>query len=141
MPALLCVLVEPVATRLSGPVLDAADAVDLAYFYARLLSWTVTEEVRAEEGTWAVIRSPSGRLKLEFQGLPDYQPPTWPNESGQQQMMMHLDIAVEDLEAGVAWAVELGATIAPVQFREGVRIMLDPQGHPFCLFPGTVQTG
>ena len=53
-------------------------------------------------------------------------------------MMMHLDIAVEDLDRGVAWATELGATVAPTQFRDGIRVMLDPAGHPFCLFPGAV---
>ena len=35
---------------------------------------------------------------------------------------------------GVAWAVEAGATLAEHQPQQGVRIMLDPAGHPFCLF-------
>jgi len=35
---------------------------------------------------------------------------------------------------GVAWAVEAGATIADHQSQQGVRVMLDPAGHPFCLF-------
>lgn len=38
--------------------------------------------------------------------------------------------------AGVAWAVEAGATVAEHQPQEGVRVMLDPAGHPFCLFSG-----
>jgi hypothetical protein len=49
-------------------------------------------------------------------------------------MMMHLDIAVDDLEEGVAWALEAGAELAPHQPQEGVRVLLDPEGHPFCLF-------
>jgi hypothetical protein len=53
-------------------------------------------------------------------------------------MMMHLDIAVENLEEGVAWATRLGATVADHQPQRDVRVMLDPAGHPFCLFPGTV---
>jgi beta-phosphoglucomutase-like phosphatase (HAD superfamily) len=53
-------------------------------------------------------------------------------------MMIHLDIAVEDLDAGVAAAEAAGATLAVHQPQEDVRVMLDPDGHPFCLFPGPV---
>lgn len=52
--------------------------------------------------------------------------------------MSHLDIAVEDLEAGVAFALEAGATLAEFQPQKEVRVMLDPVGHPFGLFPGPV---
>jgi hypothetical protein len=51
-------------------------------------------------------------------------------------MTMHLDIAVENLDEGVAWAREAGAALADHQPQEHVRVMLDPDGHPFCLFPG-----
>lgn len=53
-------------------------------------------------------------------------------------MMMHLDIAVENLEVGVEWALEVGATLAAHQPQEGVRVMLDPAGHLFCLFAADV---
>ncbi|GAA1163767.1 hypothetical protein GCM10009584_00830 [Ornithinimicrobium humiphilum] len=36
--------------------------------------------------------------------------------------------------AAEAWAVELGARRSAVQPQEGVRVMLDPHGHPFCFF-------
>jgi hypothetical protein len=49
-------------------------------------------------------------------------------------MMMHLDIGVSDLDAGARWAVECGATVADHQPQDDVRVMLDPEGHPFCLF-------
>jgi len=49
-------------------------------------------------------------------------------------MMMHLDIAVDDFEAGVAWALQAGATLAGYQPQEHVRVLLDPAWHPFCLF-------
>ena len=62
----------------------------------------------------------------------------WPAAPGEQQMMSHLDIAVENLEAGVAWALESGARLAEFQPQQDVRVMLDPAGHPFCLFPGPV---
>jgi hypothetical protein len=38
----------------------------------------------------------------------------------------------------VAWAIEVGATLAENQPQEHVRVMLDPAGHPFCLFPSQV---
>ena len=53
-------------------------------------------------------------------------------------MMIHLDIAVEDLDAAVAWARESGATLAEHQPQDRVRVVLDPAGHPFCLFPAAV---
>jgi predicted enzyme related to lactoylglutathione lyase len=46
-------------------------------------------------------------------------------------------IEVDDLDAAVALAVEAGATVAEFQPQDGVRVCLDPAGHPFCLFlPG-----
>jgi hypothetical protein len=51
-------------------------------------------------------------------------------------MQMHLDIWVESLEDGVARAIDLGAALAEHQPQEEVRVMLDPSGHPFCLFSG-----
>ncbi|MEK7423241.1 MAG: VOC family protein [Actinomycetota bacterium] len=128
---------------ITGPVLDAADPVGLARFYERMLGWTMVEcegprpGYPPEDG-WAKLRSPAGDLKIEFQWEQHYMPPTWPPVAGEQQMMMHLDIAVENLEVGVEWALEVGATLAAHQPQEGVRVMLDPAGHPFCLFAADV---
>jgi hypothetical protein len=125
--------------RITGPVLDAADPVGLAHFYEQLLGWPMVEcegprpGYPPEDG-WAKVRSPAGDLKIEFQWEEHYVPPTWPPVPGEQQMMIHLDIEADDLDAGVAWALELGATLAEHQPQEGVRVMLDPAGHPFCLF-------
>ena len=44
-------------------------------------------------------------------------------------MMMHIDIAVDDLAAAVADAVGLGATLAEFQPQEDVRVLLDPAGQ------------
>ena len=73
-------------------------------------------------------------MSLNFEFEVEYVPPVWPSEPGKQQIMEHLDIAVENLEEAVAWAVDAGATLADYQPQEGVRVMLDPAGHPFCLF-------
>lgn len=131
-------------TRMAGPVLDAANPVALAEFYERLLGWPIVEREGPQPGNppedgWAKLRAPEGDQKLELQWEPNYVAPTWPPVAGEQLMMMHLDIGVEDLEVGVQWALENGARLADHQPQEGVRVMLDPEGHPFCLFPDVFQ--
>jgi len=126
--------------RLSGPTIDASDPIGLAEFYERLLGWSIVRQKGARPGNpptdgWAMLRSPDGKLKIEVQWDPYYTPPVWPSQPGEHLMMVHLDIGVADLDAGVAWALEQGATMAPEQPQVGVRVMLDPEGHPFCLFP------
>ncbi len=125
--------------RFAGPVLDAAQPLELAAFYERLLGWPIvrSEGPRAgypPEDGWALLRSPDGTQKIEVQWEPDYLPPTWPSEAGRPLMMMHLDFGVTDVDEGVRWAVECGATVAGHQPQVDVRVMLDPEGHPFCLF-------
>ncbi len=125
--------------QIVGPVLDSDDPVGLARFYERLLGWPVVEQegprpgYPADDG-WAKIRSPDVDMKMEFQFEEHYVPPTWPGAAGEQGMMMHLDIEVDDLDEGVAWAVAAGARVAEHQPQDDVRVMLDPAGHPFCLF-------
>lgn len=115
-----------------GAVLDAPDAPALARFYADLLGWTVAKE----EPDWAAVSPPDGVAYLGFQTSPEYVRPVWPPAEGRQQMMMHLDVEVDDLDAAVADAVAAGATVAEHQPQENVRVMLDPVGHPFCLYVG-----
>lgn len=49
-------------------------------------------------------------------------------------MMLHLDIGVRSLHAAVEDAVALGAVLCDYQPQHDVRVMLDPAGHPFCLY-------
>jgi len=111
-------------------VLDAPDAIALANFYVSVLGWPLVKE----EDDWAAIAVPGTVSYLAFQSAADYVPPVWPNAGGRQQMMMHVDIAVDDLAAAVDHAVELGATVAEFQPQEDNRVLLDPAGHPFCLY-------
>ena len=133
---------KPFRSRLRGPVLDCADAIELATFYSALLGWPIVDQASGggpdQPGpSWAKIESPDGLSKVEFQGLWDYRRPAWPNADGEQQAMMHLDIAVND-PAAIDWCVEHGATLAEHQPQPNVRVLLDPAGHPFCLFGGAV---
>ena len=118
---------------LSGVVLDSPDAGTLADFYRRLLGW----QVEQDEPGWVKLRSHGGDAGLSFQTEPQYVPPVWPAGPGDQQMQVHLDIAVEDLAAAGAHAIAAGAVLAGHQPQDDVRVYLDPAGHPFCLFlPG-----
>ena len=82
-----------------------------------------------------MLRSPDGSMKIEIQWEPHHRAPTWPSRRGEPTMMIHLDIGVTDLESGVRWAVQQGARLADHQPQDEVRVMIDPDGHPFCLFP------
>ena len=110
-------------------VIDAPDAERLARFYSRLLGWSVA---RSDE-TWAVLDA-QGTAYIAFQTSKEYVPPVWPPEDDEQQMMAHLDVGVTDVDAAVEDAVALGAVEADFQPQDDVRVMLDPAGHPFCLY-------
>ncbi len=119
--------------KLAGIVLDSPDAQELCAFYQRLLGWTV----KSSEPDWARLNAPDGGPGLSFQTEKNYRRPQWPAGPDAPQMQVHLDILVEDLDAAVRHASEAGAVQAEYQPQDGVRVFLDPAGHPFCLFlPG-----
>lgn len=113
--------------------MDCQDPHALAEFYAALLKW----DLAFYNEEWACIGAPGKEQGaypgLTFQRNPEYQPPVWPAEGKAQQQMAHLDLAVDDLEKAVAYAIECGATKAEKQFSSDWTVMLDPAGHPFCL--------
>jgi hypothetical protein len=124
----------PLRTRSQwwGVVLDAPDARELAHFYARLLGWQIFLDPDGDGAS--VAPSESAGYNLGFQTVPDYARPVWPAEAGRPQMSMHLDIQVDDLAEAVAHAVSVGAELAGHQPQPTVRVLLDPAGHPFCLY-------
>ena len=112
--------------------LGSPDPRSLASFYRALLDWDVIEE----EDEWVVLKPQGdrGSTGLSFQLEERHVPPTWPAGEGDQQMQLHLDIRVDDLAEGEARALALGAVLASYQPQDDVRVLLDPAGHPFCLF-------
>ncbi|GAA5035380.1 VOC family protein [Actinopolymorpha pittospori] len=115
-----------------GVVLDAPDVRALGRFYAELLDW----EVYRDEPNEVTLAAPEGNayLAVQPQHSAEYARPVWPAVDGRQQMMIHLDVEVGDLDAAVAHAVEMGATLPDHQPQDDVRVLLDPAGHPFCLY-------
>ena len=92
--------------RLSTVVLDAPDARELADFYRRLLGW----EIKVDEGDWVLLERPDDGTSLSFQTEEFYVRPVWPGAAGEQLMMLHLDIEVDDLDEAGAHAVAQGAS-------------------------------
>lgn len=120
--------------RWTGIAIDCVEAEPMARFYEGLLGF----EIRTLGPRWAQLFDPAGGVHINIQGEDWYRPPTWPEKPGELAKMLHFEVQVEDLEAAVARAVEVGGTEAPWQppdrDRNRIRIMLDPAGHPLCLF-------
>lgn len=110
-----------------------ADFRRVVDFYAALLGLEVVEE----EQRWAALRDPSGGMGINVQAEDWYVAPVWPEAAPAQTKMMHLEIEVTDVQAAVGRATELGAREAapqPARDQGELRILLDPAGHPFCLW-------
>ncbi|HEX3811812.1 MAG TPA: VOC family protein [Mycobacteriales bacterium] len=116
-----------------GIVLDAPEPRALGMFYAEMLGW----EIFKNEPNEFVLVVPGGAeayMSFQPQRSAEWIRPIWPARDGHQQMMMHLDVEVGQLETAVAHAIELGATVADHQPQDNVRVLLGPAGHPFCLY-------
>jgi hypothetical protein len=115
--------------KLVPVTVDCPDAGKLAAFYATITGGTVTF---ADEG-WAEVEGPNGCI--DFQTAPGHLPPTWPDAAS--SMQMHLDFAVDDLDAAEARVLAAGAAKYDIQPNEHCRVYSDPAGHPFCLSTGS----
>jgi predicted enzyme related to lactoylglutathione lyase len=115
--------------------LDCSDAEALGAFYSSLFGWNVT--ARDDTG-WVQLGNPNGGVGLTLQAEDSYEPPAWPEQPGHQAKMMHFEVLVDDLDAAVQFVVQCGGSEAvhqpPGRDSTRLRIMLDPAGHPFCLF-------
>ncbi len=60
--------------------------------------------------------------------------PTCLAVSSTMWIMIHRSVGVIDVGAAVEDALAIGATLADYQPQDDVRVMLDPDGHPFCLY-------
>ncbi|MFD9697793.1 VOC family protein [Lentzea sp. NPDC059081] len=117
--------------RLTSVTVGTSQPRVLASFYARLFG----VEPSALEDDWAQVRTPGGMtVNLELER--EFRRPVWPSAAGAPVATQHLDIEVDDLDAAVRHAVSCGAVVAEVQPQEDVRVLFDPDGHPFCLFLG-----
>lgn len=110
-------------------VIDCVNPHLLADFYVNLLGWKKGYET--EE--FVIIGSEKCNVNIGFQRNEIYTVPVWPEETGKQQQMLHLDFSMEKekLKDWIDYAVKLGAKKAEIQYGNWA-VMFDPEGHPFC---------
>ena len=107
-------------------VIDCPDPIALGRFYASLLGC----EAIVTDTDWVDVVVP-GAVRLSFQQVENFVPPSWP--SNEHPPQAHLDFDVADLDQTERFALSLGATKASDQPGESFRVFVDPAGHPFCL--------
>jgi len=109
-------------------VLDCADPLALAEFWAPVLGTTI--ETVGDDWVDLTPTVPGGP-RIAFQRVTGYRPP-----SRRRPQQLHLDVAVDDLEAAERLVLGLGATVrGDIHPAEGFpwRVYAGPAGHPFCL--------
>jgi uncharacterized protein len=96
-------------------------------FYGQLFGWTI-EATAGAQGQYWTIRN-GGRLNGGMLPAPPGMPPAW-----------NTYFAVEDADASLARAIELGAdtVLGPIDVPNGTRfvVLRDPQGAVVCLGAG-----
>jgi catechol 2,3-dioxygenase-like lactoylglutathione lyase family enzyme len=108
-------------------VFDAADLDAESGFWATLLDGRVDKE-----DDWHTVYV-NGEPRYGVQLAPGHVPPDGPDGAPQQ---IHLDLYVEDINAGHEHALASGARLLQDADRaadEGFVVYADPAGHPFCL--------
>ena len=124
------------ANRLVAVAIDCEWARPVAHFYEGLLGFEIRD--LGPGGRWAQLFDPRGGIHLNIQGGDWYKAPVWPEQQGELTKMLHFEVQVDDVEEAVALAIQLGGTVAPWQPPDRnasrIRVVLDPAGHPLCLF-------
>lgn len=118
--------------QINSVTIDCRNPRALADFYVRLLGWNILLQVE----DFVSIGTPGFPVRIGFQLNEHYVPPVWPEQEGLPQQMEHLDFKAADhtdMEAIVRHAVNCGAKIAPEQYSEDWTVLIDPEGHPFCI--------
>jgi hypothetical protein len=112
--------------RLGAVALDAPDPARLARFYREALDL----QIMFENDTFVALKGAG--VILTIQQVPDLRPVTWPE--GDVPKQIHLELAVEDLDASEKAFLDLGATRPGTQpSPDRWRVLIDPAGHPFCV--------
>lgn len=121
-------------SALSGKVLShaiwAEDGGALAEFYAAALGVQVSEPYRDEDGHPVAFPVWVGDLMYVFWSATTFKAPAWPRD----ELVFHMDIGFDDVEAAEKRLIELGAT-RPAHQPGGDHwtVLLDPSGQPFCI--------
>ncbi len=110
--------------RWTGVTVDCLDPQRVARFWSVLLE----REVGPSQPGWVYLGDRSDSLpRLVFQPVP---------ERKQGKTRIHLDVSVDDIEAGMAQVLSLGGSFTGERhdYDAGVVVvMADPEGNEFCL--------
>jgi predicted enzyme related to lactoylglutathione lyase len=108
----------------NGVTIDCLDPERAARFWSALLG---RERGPSQEGWVYLGRRGDAQPRLVFQPVPE------PNPG---KVRIHLDVAVDDIDRGMAQVIDLGGRFTGERhdYDEGVVVvMADPEGHEFCL--------
>lgn len=108
--------------------IDSKEPARAARFYAAALGWDVTYS----DDDYGMVEGAG--VRLGFGRVPGFRPPKWPDEFGDKRF--HLDLQVDDIDAAAGTLCAAGAS--QPDFQPGGdrwRVLLDPEGRPFCLTP------
>ena len=108
--------------------IDSADPARLARFYAAALGWEVTDS----DDNYGMVEG--NGIKIGFGEVERCRPAPWPDEAGVKHFQ--LDLQVDDLDEATESLSAIGASQPDFQPGAGRwRVLLDPDGQPFCLSP------
>ena len=116
--------------RVDGLVIDGADTVALARFWAAMFDTevaSIANEGEPNEAHYVDVAATDGTPLLRFQRVP---------EAKRLKNRLHLDIEVEELDPAIDRVEALGGSvIQPLRTEYGYdfAIMGDPEGNEFCL--------
>ncbi|MDT4893142.1 MAG: hypothetical protein QOE97_2177 [Pseudonocardiales bacterium] len=108
--------------------IDSADPARLARFYAAALGWEVTYS----DDSYGMVEG--NGIKIGFGKVEGFRSAQWPDEAAVKRF--HLDLRVDDLDEATESLCAIGASQPDFQPGAGRwRVLLDPDGQPFCLSP------
>ncbi|WP_405812021.1 VOC family protein [Streptomyces sp. NBC_01520] len=114
-------------------VLDCAEPMELAGFYAALLNAEM--RIGNDPDFVEIVGSPGVHLAVRRDH--GYAPPSWPRPEDSQQAHLRILVEVGDMDEAEREAIGLGAR--PVDTKDSnsgprdVRVYTDPAGHSFSL--------
>lgn len=116
-----------VKVQVTTVMFNSENPEELVRFWSSLLEVDAHPHNERTEHIWLMPQEPGG-FKLGFQRV---------TKKSDAPAEIHIDLAVEDLDAVEARAVSLGAkVIKRTKLEMGFewRVLEDPQGNPFCIF-------
>lgn len=134
--------------RLAQVVLDTTDARRSAEFWRQLLGLVYRPghgapppgQDDAAGRDWLNLRSVDGTPVLAFQQVDALTPATWPEPEVPQQLHLDLTVAdIDELDRVHERVLALGGRLRldrADDVEEPLRVYVDPDGHPFCVFVG-----